>query len=139
LGGGQEQVQVVALSPDGRVVTGSSDGTVRFYVLPLDELETVARMRLTRSLTATECREFLHLDQRPADQLKTPRTTSNANIVTFFVTPPRRSLAMLFTTMLVKGEPELDQPKLSVKRRLARRRSQPSGSLRCSNKLWVNL
>lgn len=51
----------VEFSPDGRrLVTASFDGTVRSYVLPLDELAALARARLTRTWTETECRQYLH-------------------------------------------------------------------------------
>jgi WD40 repeat protein/DNA-binding CsgD family transcriptional regulator len=54
----------VAFSPDGvylAVTTGS--GLVRLYVLPIDDLLTLAQSRLTRSLTDAECRQYLHLEQ----------------------------------------------------------------------------
>jgi WD40 repeat protein len=50
----------IAFSPNGtRLVTGSRDGTVRVYVLPVDELMTVARSRLTRGWTKDECERYL--------------------------------------------------------------------------------
>jgi WD40 repeat protein len=50
----------VAFSPDGRrLATGSSDGVVRVYVLPVDELEAVARSRLTRGWAKDECAQYL--------------------------------------------------------------------------------
>jgi len=54
----------VAFSPDGvylAVTTGS--GLVRLYVLPLNNLLTLAQSRLTRALTDAECRQYLHLEQ----------------------------------------------------------------------------
>ena len=53
-------------SPDGtRLATASWDGTVRLYVLPLEELITLAESRVTRPLTPAECRQFLHLNECP--------------------------------------------------------------------------
>jgi WD40 repeat protein len=50
----------VAFSPDGRyLVTAGQDGMVREYVLPVDELMSLARSRLTRGWTAAECRQYL--------------------------------------------------------------------------------
>jgi WD40 repeat protein len=50
----------IAFSPDGsRLATGSRDGTVRIYVLPVDELMAVARARLTRGWTKEECAQYL--------------------------------------------------------------------------------
>lgn len=56
----------VAFSPDGtRLATGSRDGTVRLYVLPLEELVSLAHSRLTRTWTTEECRQYLHVDECP--------------------------------------------------------------------------
>jgi WD40 repeat protein len=50
----------IAFNPSGtRLVTASVDGTARVYVLPVDELLTVARSRLTRGWTDEECRRYL--------------------------------------------------------------------------------
>jgi WD40 repeat protein len=57
----------VAFSADGtRLATASGDGTVRVYVLPIDELLTVARARLTRTWTPAECRTYLPGGRCPA-------------------------------------------------------------------------
>lgn len=88
-------VNEIDLSPDGlRLATASNDGTARVwdaatgaqllvldlgssvetvdfsparvYVLPVEQLISLARARLTRTWTADECRRFLHLAQCPA-------------------------------------------------------------------------
>jgi WD40 repeat protein len=54
----------IAISPDGKhLVTSSQDGSIRFYVLPVDELIALAQSRLTRSLTKGECQQFLHMEE----------------------------------------------------------------------------
>ena len=54
----------IAISPDGKhLVTSSQDGSIRFYVLPVDELIALAQSRLTRSLTKEECQQFLHMEE----------------------------------------------------------------------------
>jgi WD40 repeat protein len=66
LTGHTQAVFDVAFSPDGRfLATSSWDETVRFYVLPIEELMALAETRVTRSLTPEECRQFLHVDQCP--------------------------------------------------------------------------
>jgi WD40 repeat protein len=60
LTGSTRLLTAIGFSPDGtRLVTGSRDGTVRIYVLPVDELVSVARSRLTRGWTAAECEQYL--------------------------------------------------------------------------------
>lgn len=58
----------VAFSPDGRLlVTGNNtDTTTRVYILPLNELLTLAHSRLTRTWTEAECRQYLHVAACPA-------------------------------------------------------------------------
>ncbi len=57
----------VIFSPDGtRLATSGPDGTTRIYVLPLDELVSLAKSRLTRLLTTEECQQYLHTDTCPA-------------------------------------------------------------------------
>jgi WD40 repeat protein/transcriptional regulator with XRE-family HTH domain len=58
----------VAFSPDGkRLGTSSLDGTVRFYALDNEDLLSLARQRLTRSLTTEECQRYLHVQVCPPD------------------------------------------------------------------------
>ncbi len=56
----------VAFSPDGkRLAASNSDGTVRIYALPIEDLLTIAKSRVTRSLTKDECQKFLHTEECP--------------------------------------------------------------------------
>ena len=53
----------LAFSPDGcHLAVGGGNGTVRIYVLPIEELIALARARLTRSLTDEECQHYLHVE-----------------------------------------------------------------------------
>jgi len=58
---GHTQVVVdLTFSPDDRhLISASADGTARIYLLPIDELITLAQSRLTRSLTNAECQRYL--------------------------------------------------------------------------------
>jgi WD40 repeat protein len=56
----------VAFSPDGRrLATSGPEGLVRIYALSLDDLIAIAKSRLTRELTADECRKYLHTETCP--------------------------------------------------------------------------
>jgi len=56
----------VSFSPDGKhLATAGADGTIRIYVLQLEDLIELARTRLTRSLTDEECHTFLHVVSCP--------------------------------------------------------------------------
>jgi WD40 repeat protein len=62
-----EALSDVSFSPDGtRLVSASFDGSIRTYVLPLDELIEIARSRLTRTWTPEECRQYLQTSDCPA-------------------------------------------------------------------------
>ncbi len=56
-------VESVVFSPDGtRLISSGQDGTVRVYLLPIDELTALAKSRVTRSLTDEECQQYLHIE-----------------------------------------------------------------------------
>ena len=56
----------VAFSPDGkRLAASNSDGTVRIYALPIEDIVSIAKSRVTRSLTKDECQKFLHTQECP--------------------------------------------------------------------------
>ena len=64
----------IEFSPDGsRLASASADGTVRLFVLPIEELVELARSRLTRSLTDAECQLYLHAASCPAGPLSVDR------------------------------------------------------------------
>jgi WD40 repeat protein/DNA-binding SARP family transcriptional activator len=59
LPGHSKTVFDIAFSPDGtRLASGSLDGTIRVYVLPVEELLALARSRVTRALTEVECQQY---------------------------------------------------------------------------------
>ena len=59
----------VGFSQDGRqLITSTFDGLVRFYLLRIEDLTALARQRVTRSLTAAECLQYLHLPQEQCSQ-----------------------------------------------------------------------
>ena len=56
----------VLFSSDGRrLATASRDGTSRVYALAIEDLLTIAKSRVTRTLTTSECQKFLHLAECP--------------------------------------------------------------------------
>jgi WD40 repeat protein len=57
----------VAWSPDGkRLAAATEDGVIIQFALDINQLLTLARQRVTRSLTVDECREYLHADKYPS-------------------------------------------------------------------------
>jgi WD40 repeat protein len=61
-----ESPGIIDFDPTGtRLAVPSADGSVRAYVLPVDELLELARTRPTRSFTAAECLRYLREDPCP--------------------------------------------------------------------------
>jgi outer membrane protein assembly factor BamB len=57
----------VIFTPDNKqLAVARHDGTVRLYVLPIEELVDLAQSRVTRPLTTEECQQFLYVDECPA-------------------------------------------------------------------------
>lgn len=54
------RLMVVVNDPSGLV-----QDTVRVYVLPTEDIIALAKSRLTRTLTETECQQYLHVDKCP--------------------------------------------------------------------------
>jgi hypothetical protein len=47
------------------LITTNQDGIGRVYALRIEDLITLAKSRLTRSLTTEECQKYLHVDACP--------------------------------------------------------------------------
>ncbi|MDP7281948.1 MAG: hypothetical protein QGG39_18985, partial [Candidatus Poribacteria bacterium] len=63
LTGHDGKVDSAAYSPDGRrIMTASSDGTVKIHTTDMDELLEIAKSRVTRQLTAEETEKCRVLD-----------------------------------------------------------------------------
>jgi WD40 repeat protein len=59
LGGYPQPVTGVVFSPDGRMLyTADNNGQVRGYILPIDELVSLAHSRLTRNFSQDECLNY---------------------------------------------------------------------------------
>jgi len=59
--GNASNVYSASFSPDGsQLVTSGADGSIRFYLLEMEELIALAKSRLTRTLTEPECQKYLH-------------------------------------------------------------------------------
>jgi WD40 repeat protein len=67
LQGHESGVVVVAVEPGGRYLASLSSDALRVWVLDIDDLIEIARFRLTRDLTADECRTYLHREECPSD------------------------------------------------------------------------
>jgi WD40 repeat protein len=66
--GNPSNVFGVDISPDGsRLATAGGDGTLRIFTMDMNELVALARSRLTRTLTESECQKYLHLEQCPVE------------------------------------------------------------------------
>ena len=64
---GSDRLTSVAFSPDGsQLAVASRDGTDRIYLLKIEDLMALAKQRVTRSLTAEECQQYLHVPTCPA-------------------------------------------------------------------------
>jgi WD40 repeat protein/basic membrane lipoprotein Med (substrate-binding protein (PBP1-ABC) superfamily)/transcriptional regulator with XRE-family HTH domain len=73
-----------------RLMAGSRDGTVRFYLVRMEDLVQLASKRVTRSLSAGECQQYLHLSpgQCPGASVLAMQQPAAATPVA----PPTRSL-----------------------------------------------
>jgi len=48
------------------MATASVDGTTRVIYLNIDDLIALAKSRVARSLTTSECQQYLHMDACPS-------------------------------------------------------------------------
>ncbi len=70
----------LAFSPDNKVIAlGAEDGGVRFYFTNIEDVITLAGIRLPRTLTIEECQVYMHIDACP-DGTITPFEISKENI-----------------------------------------------------------
>jgi WD40 repeat protein len=55
----------ISFHPDGKWLAVGAVSGIYVFVLPVEELMELARLRLTRSLTIEECQQYLHLETCP--------------------------------------------------------------------------
>jgi len=66
LGGVNEGVvNDIAFDPAGHSLAAVGDFGIRVYALQIKDLMTLARSRVTRSLTKEECQKYLHMEECP--------------------------------------------------------------------------
>ena len=64
--GVQSYARSIAWSPDGaKLATASDDGTAQIYAVAPVQLLRLVRSRITRDLTADECRRYLNTERCP--------------------------------------------------------------------------
>ena len=62
-----DELTGVSIHPDGsQLAVAGRDGTARIYLLNIEDLVALAKTRTTRSLTAEECQQYLHVETCPA-------------------------------------------------------------------------
>ena len=67
LHGHEAAVWGVTFSADGsKLATAGHDMIARVYLLDVEELRDLARSRVTRPLTDSECQQYLHMERCPA-------------------------------------------------------------------------
>jgi WD40 repeat protein len=64
--GDNTEMDAVAFSPDGTRLYAITDTALYGYALKPDELISLAKSRVTRSLTTAECQQYLHVASCPA-------------------------------------------------------------------------
>jgi WD40 repeat protein len=65
--GGVTGVAFTSTGDETELVVAGADGLVRTFLLQTNDLLALARSRVTRSLRIEECKDYLHLEQCPAE------------------------------------------------------------------------
>ena len=60
------RAMAVAFSPDRKHLAVGAEAGIQIFILPVEDLVTLAKSRVTRSLTAEECQKYLHVKVCPA-------------------------------------------------------------------------